>query len=135
MFWQSQQCIFINLLLLFESMTLQLTYVNSVYPKGICFKFSWNWHSGSDFSVLLFHFIIMPSFAFTYLWWQTSALTCKINCINVQHNYVNTRLFYVFMQHNYVNMWDTYSTCEIIMLTCDLKYVSCQHNYVVCWNK
>ena len=131
MLWKSQQCIFINLLLPFWRHDLQLTYVNSVYPKRICL----NWRSGSYFSVLLFHFIISPSFTFTHLWCHTSALTCKINCINVQHNYVNTRLIYVYIQQYHVNMWDNYSTCEIIMLTCDLKYVSCQHNYVVCWNK
>ena len=30
--------------------------------------------------------------------------TCKINNVNMQHNYVNMRLIYVDMQHNYVDM-------------------------------
>ena len=30
--------------------------------------------------------------------------TCKINYVNMQHNYVNMRLIYVDMQHNYVDM-------------------------------
>ena len=34
--------------------------------------------------------------------------TCKINYVNIQHNYVNMRLIYVDMQHNY----------DIIYLTC-----------------
>ena len=30
--------------------------------------------------------------------------SCKINYVNMQHNYVNMRLIYVDMQHNYVDM-------------------------------
>ena len=66
--------------------------------------------------------------------------TCKINYVNMQHNYVNMRLIYVDMQHNYVDMhvinfcqnyfflrvnfltnaiiW--YYTYNIIMSTCDI---------------
>ena len=46
----------------------------------------------------------------TVSWWNVSyggillPPTCKINYVNIQHNYVNMRLIYIHMQHNYVDM-------------------------------
>ena len=50
--------------------------------------------------------------------WHTSGPyipTCKINYVNMQHDYVHMRLIYVDM---------------LIMSACDLRYVACQHNYL-----
>ena len=69
--------------------------------------------------------------------------TCKINYVNMQHNYVNMRLIYVDMQHNYVDM-HVINFCKILFfsmckfsfsrhyLTLHMRliYVNMQHNYV-----
>ena len=41
--------------------------------------------------------------------------TCKINYVNMQHNYVHMRLIYVNMQHNYVNMRLIYVNMRLIV--------------------
>ena len=62
--------------------------------------------------------------------------TCKINYVNMQHNYVNMRLIYVDMQHNYVGM-NVINFCQKLFFSMGkFSYLRhyltlyMQHNYV-----
>ena len=41
-------------------------------------------------------------------WWHASAPICKINYVNMQHEYVHLRLIYVTMQQKYVDIQHNY---------------------------
>ena len=102
-------------------------------------------HSSSDGEVLVQRFLISSvSYGGILL-----PPTCKINYVNMQHNYANIRLIYVDMQQYNVEsyfflrvnfltnaiIW--HYTCNIIMFTCDLfmssyNIIMCTCNYGAC---
>ena len=56
------------------------------------------------------------------LWWYTSAPTCKINYVNMQHLYVDIQLFYVDMQLACIYVKMELNYVNVLMLTCNLCY-------------